>query len=153
MTLTRSVRTNATGRAGDGPGTPVKNPRRLGKRGLTLIEVMLATLILSVGLSMMLTASARCLTVMRRSREYQRAQWALNRGMLEHPILFAEKIEEQDVDGEDYDGYVFSREIEDDEDEDGLFVVRTWVTWPSGGREMKEEVVEVVYQKPEGVGK
>ena len=123
------------------------------RSGLTLIEVLLATLILGVALSMMLTASARCLTVMRRSREYQRAQWALNRGMLDHPILFTEKIEEQDVDGEDYDGYVFSRKVEDDEDEDGLYVVRSRVTWPSGGRELTEEIVEVVYQKPEGVGK
>jgi prepilin-type N-terminal cleavage/methylation domain-containing protein len=123
------------------------------RRGFTLIEVLLATLILSVALSMILTGSSRCLTVMRRSGEYQRAQWALNRGMLEHPILFTEKIEEQDVEGEDYEGYVFSRKIEDDEDEDGLYVVRTRVTWPSGGREMNEEIVEEVYQKPEGVGK
>lgn len=116
------------------------------KRGMTLIEVLLASVILGTGLAALLTATSRCLIVMRRSQEYQQAQWALTQGELEFPILYAEDIMDQDVSGEDYDGYTFSREIEDDEDEDGLYLVRSKVTWESAGREKIEEVVEYVYQ-------
>lgn len=116
------------------------------KRGMTLIEVLLASVIMGMSLTAMLTATSRCLVVMRRSQEYQQAQWALTQGELQFPILYAEDIMEQDVSGEDYDDYTFSREIEDDEDEDGLYLVRSKVTWQSAGREKFEEVVEYVYQ-------
>ena len=115
---------------------------------MTLIEVMLASAILALGLTMLLTAASRCLGVMRRSAEYQEAQWALRLAMLEHPIAFAEDIREQDVAGEEYEGYVFTREIED-EDEDGLYVVRHRVTWGSDKRPKFEELLEYVYQEPE----
>ena len=121
------------------------------KRGMTLIEVLLASVILGTGLTALLTAASRCLVVMRRSQEYQQAQWAMTRGELEFPIIYAEDIMDQGVSGEDYDGYTFSREVEDDEDEDGLYLVRSRVTWESAGREKVEEVAEYVYQ-PESEG-
>lgn len=130
-------------------------PHRGRNRGMTLIEVLLASLILSVGLATLLTATSRCLMIMRRAGEYQRAQWALNRGMLEHPILTTKNIEDQTVDGEDYDGYVFSRTVAageaaaDDEDKDGLFVIRSRITWKSGSHDQVEEVVQMLYRKPE----
>ncbi len=111
----------------------------------------MAAAILSVGLTAILTATSRCLAVISRSREYQEAQWALNRGIAENPFFLAEDIREQEVDAEEYDGYVFSRQVEDDEDEDGLFLVRSRVTWVRREREFVEEVVQYVYQVLEDV--
>lgn len=110
---------------------------------------MLAALILGVGLTVVLTGASRCLAVMKQAREFQRAQWALDLGALEHPILFVEDIKEAGVDGEEYDGVTFSREVEEDDDEDGLYVVRSRASWGEEGKGAVEEVVEYVYQPPE----
>lgn len=119
------------------------------RAGLTLIEVMLASAILAASLTALLTAASRCLQVMRRSREYQEAQWVRGMGELEYPLLFVEDIAEQSVSGVDYGRYTFSREVEDDEDEDGLYVVRTRVDWGQGPSKRYEEVYQYVYQAPE----
>jgi type II secretory pathway component PulJ len=120
-----------------------------GRVGMTLIEVMLAVVILGAGMSVLLTGASRCLAVMRQSKEYQQAQWVMSVGQLEHPFMFAEDIEEQAVSGEDYDGYTFIRDIEEDDDEDELFVVRTRVVWERNGRERMTEIVEYVFQVDE----
>ena len=94
--------------------------------GLTLIEVMLAVAILSAGFAVLLSAAGRCLAVMKAAYTYQKAQWVLGMGQAEHPLIEVEDIEDLEVDGETYEGgFVFSREVEDDEDEDELYVVRT----------------------------
>jgi hypothetical protein len=118
------------------------------RAGLTLIEVLLAVLILGTGVAMMLTGAARCLAVMRNSRMYQRAQWALKMGELEHPLVVTNEVEELEVTGEVYDDdFTFEREVEEEaeEDKDGLFVVRTRVRWSDRGSELKEEVAQYVY--------
>lgn len=120
-----------------------------GRKGMTLIEVLLAVAILGVGMAVLLTSVSRCLAVMRQSKEYQHAQWVMSMGQLEHPLLFTDDIEDQDVSGKDYDGYTFVRDIERDEDEDGLFVVRTRVEWERNGRDRMTEVVEYVFQSEE----
>ena len=126
-------------------------PRQRCRRGMTLIEVLLATALMGVGLSVLLTGAARCLGVVKRSREYQMAQWALGMGMLEHPIEFLSEdddlidIEDLEVDPVDYDGFVFSREVMDDEDEDGLYAVHTHVSWESGGKQKTEVRVQYVF--------
>lgn len=119
------------------------------RAGMTLIEVMLAVVILGAGMTVLLTGASRCLAVMRQSKEYQQAQWVMSVGQLEHPFMFAEDIEEQGVSGEDYDGYTFIREIEEDDDEDELFVVRTRVVWERSGRERMTEITEYVFQAEE----
>ena len=123
--------------------------RQAQRDGLTLIEVMLAVAILGVGMAALLTGASRCVAVMKLSREYQEAQWVLELALLEHPIVEQDPIDEQEVDREDYDKYTFSREVEDDEDEDGLFVVRSRVRWPAGQGERTEEVVQYVFRPEE----
>ena len=118
---------------------------------MTLIEVLLATALLSVGFIVLLTGAARCLAVVKRSREYQRAQWALGVGMLEHPMEFLSEdddlidIEDLEVGEVDYDGFAFSREVMEDEDEDGLYAVHTQVAWESSGTTKKEVRVQYVF--------
>ncbi len=58
-------------------------------------------------------------------------------------------IEEVVVEPEDFgNGVMFSRDYEDDEDEDGLYVVRSRVQWSNKERQNTEEVVQYVYLEP-----
>jgi prepilin-type N-terminal cleavage/methylation domain-containing protein len=113
--------------------------------GFTLIEVLLAMVILGVGFAVILTGVSQCLAVMKSARKYQDAQWILDLGTMEHPMISGEDPEEMAVDPVEYpDGYTFEREVEEDEDEDGLYVVRSRVTWSERGRHGKEETVRYV---------
>lgn len=124
--------------------------RSTGRRGLTLIEVVLAVAILSVGLSFLLAAASKCIAVMKVSGKYQRAQWVRGRGELEFPLAEAEELEDIEVEPYDYeDGLTFSRTVDEDDDEDGLFVVKTRVSWSEHGRESFEEVVRYVWYPDE----
>ena len=126
--------------------SPLRQPRR---RGMTLIEVLLASLILGVGFTVLLSAASRCLASMKRAKDFQDAMWAVELGALEHPILFVKDIREQGVDGAAYGRMTFSRIVEEDDDKDGLYVVRSFVEWPPGGPRNREEVVELYYQPEE----
>jgi len=120
------------------------------KTGMTLIEVILAVTILSLGLSVLLSAAVKCLAVMKIAGRYQVAQWTRGLGDLEHPILEIEEIEDAKVDEVEYgEGYLYSREVDDDEDEDGLYVVRTRVSWSEGERDVLDEVVRYVWHPEE----
>lgn len=118
-----------------------------GSSGMTLIEVLLAVAIAGAALVILVTGSARCISVFKRSRDYQEAQWYLCLGELEHPLFMTNDVKGLEVSGVEYgDGYVFSRIIEDDENEDELFVVRTSVTWDRGSKKFTEEVARYVLQ-------
>lgn len=127
------------------------------RQGLTLIEVLIAAAILGVGLTALLTASSRCLAVMRAAKRYQDAQWALGMGELEHPVLMPkdrgddmDPVPLWEVSPTTYDnGMVYSREVEEpDEDEkDGLYLLRSRVAWTESGHAGYEEVVRYVFVK------
>ena len=118
------------------------------RSGLTLIEVLVAVAIVGTGFVVLLTGAARCLAVMKLARHYQTAQWVLGRGEAEFPLTATDDVEELEVSGEEYEnGFTFSREIEEDEDEDELFVVRTRVTWTDSGHERYEETVRYILQQ------
>ncbi len=114
--------------------------------GMTLVEVALAVTILAVGLTVLLTGASRCLAVMKASHRYQNAMWAIEKGMAEHPLFVTNDVKSLEIDGVEYGEYTFWRRVEDDEDEDGLYVTRTGVTWGDGDREMIEEVTQYVLE-------
>jgi len=121
---------------------------------MTLVEVLLAAALLGAGLMALLGGLSSCLAVMRASREYQRAQWTLSVGELTYPIRPVEDIEELAVDPDTdlVEGYAFARtvdekEIVDPNLDDGLYTIRTVVTWGSGGEGQSEELVSYVWQK------
>ena len=123
------------------------------KQAFTLIEVLIATMLLSVGLASMLGAASRCLQVMKRANLYQQTQWTLNRGEVDLPMRPTDEVEDWEVTGETYEnGLVFSREVEpfSEDEEDGLFIVKSTVTWSKRGRESYEEVTRYMYV-PEAV--
>ncbi len=118
------------------------------KRGMTLIEVLIALVILSVGVSSMMMAMARCLSVVRTARNREVARALIRRVDVENPID-KKTIEESADSGdfEDTEGYLWNREIlmVDEEERPGLFLVTTRVQWSERGRDTFEEVLSYKY--------
>lgn len=120
------------------------------RRGLTLIEVLLAVAILGLGIVMMLTAISRCLRVLQVSSGYHDVLWALSAGEAEFPMVFADNaddVEPEDIEvsAEDFGGFVYERMVEDpyESEEDSevrLLVVKTRVAWAGRTEEKFEEV-------------
>ena len=115
---------------------------------MTLIEVLIALVILSVGVSSMMMAMARCLSVVRTARNREVARALIRRVDVENPID-KKTIEESADSGdfEDTEGYLWNREIlmVDEEERPGLFLVTTRVQWSERGRDTFEEVLSYKY--------
>ncbi len=62
------------------------------KQGFTLLEVMIATIILSAGLVVLLTSFMQCQQVMTASQSYENAQYVLTLGMTVHPLPDPDKV-------------------------------------------------------------
>jgi prepilin-type N-terminal cleavage/methylation domain-containing protein len=133
---------------------PKAGNKRRSSRGLTLIEVLLAVALMSLGLVVMLTAITRCLKVLKVSTSYHKAMWALSAGEAEYPLILVQdgddmEPEDFEVSTEEFGGVVFERTVEDpDEDlEDNevrLLVVKTKLAWASGGKENTDEIVRYI---------
>jgi hypothetical protein len=124
---------------------------------MTLVEVLLAAALLGLGLTALLSGLSSCLAVMRASSEYQSAQWALSLGELAYPMTEVKEAEELIVDGDSslVEGYTFERmvdpkEVDDEQTDDGLYVVRTRISWGEGGEGQVEELVGYVWLKGGG---
>jgi len=122
--------------------------------GMTLIEVLLAVSILSLGLVVMLTAISRCLAVLKISEQYHKAMWAMSAGEAEFPLLRKPDVKPEDyaVDAQDYDGVTYMREVEDpdaesDENEQRLLVVVTKISWTGRGREQTDVIPQYIFYK------
>jgi len=118
------------------------------KTGMTLIEVLIAMVILSVGVSSMMLAMSRCLAVVRTARNFGVAHSLIHLVDMENPIdkkNIGETSESGDFD--DFEGYTWFRDIlqVDEEERPGLFLVTTRIQWSERGREAFEEVVEYKY--------
>ncbi len=121
--------------------------------GLTLIEVLLAVTILSLGLVVMLAAISRCLGVLKVSTRYHDVMWALSAGEAEYPLVVTDRRgaepedpEDLGVSTEEFGGILYERTVDDPyEDEDDsdvrLLIVRTRLAWADRGRENSDEIV------------
>ncbi len=118
------------------------------KTGMTLIEVLIALIILSVGVSSMMMAMSRCLAVVRTARNRDVARSLLRQVDIENPID-RKTIEETTESGdfEDHEGFEWSREIlmVDEEERPGLFLVTTRIQWAERGKDAFEEIVSYKY--------
>jgi len=118
------------------------------KHGLTLIEVLIALVILSVGVSSMMVAMSRCLSVVRTARNREVARGLILRVDVENPIESIDMTEMSDSgDFEDVEGYEWFRDIieVDEEQRPGLFLVSTRVQWSERGRNAFEEITVYKY--------
>ncbi len=129
-----------------------KIENRKSSRGLSLIEVMLAVVILGIGSGVLLLATARCLAIVTKSQHYSTAQRLILRIGAEHPLARSE-VDTGIKSGtfHDEEGYRWEREITEPESKErkGLFTVRTRVSWSDRGRDSFEEVSTWHFIPPE----
>lgn len=119
------------------------------KKAFTLVETLLALLILSFGMTVLLTGAARSMASIRMSKDYQDAQWTFGQAEVLFPLLVTGDPMELEVPPHDFDnGHVFERRIEETEDE-GLFIVHASVTWSLRNRQGREETVRYLLVREE----
>lgn len=70
------------------------------RRGFTLLEVMIATIILSVGLVTLLTSFMNCQKVMMASQDFETAQYVLTLGETAYPLPSPEQVTNDPIDNE-----------------------------------------------------
>ncbi len=70
------------------------------RRGFTLLEVMCATIILSLGLVALLTAFMQCQRIMRNSQGFETAQYVLMLGETIHPLPSPDLVADDPIDSE-----------------------------------------------------
>ncbi|MBR5592005.1 MAG: type II secretion system protein [Kiritimatiellae bacterium] len=125
-----------------------RRKRKTGTAGFTLLEVMLAVIILGGTLSVLYRSIIVNIRMIDVSHERQEIAYVFSLGELEYPLRDIEDIEEDavvDPDSSLKEGYVFERTVDEKEDpeegvvDDGLYVVRTTVTWGDGRN--TEEIV------------
>jgi prepilin-type N-terminal cleavage/methylation domain-containing protein len=115
--------------------------------GMTLIEIMLALTIVSIGLVTLITAASRCIAVARSARIYETARHMIGRVDLENPIK-KDEIEDGSDSGtfSDNPDFKWEREIEQiGEEEDPLFLIRTRVSWSERGKVAYEEITTYLF--------
>lgn len=106
------------------------------RQGLTLIEVLMAVVILGTALVGLMQGMSQCLSAFSLARRVQGLQSVLGLGEIAHPMIIeSDPVNDLEVspDSDLADGYAFERECEEDEDEDNLYVLRTRVTYGRGG--------------------
>jgi len=125
----------------------------MNRSGFTLIEILIATMILAFGLMALMAGLSNCAAMMSLAKEYQSAQYVFSLGELKYPLVESDAVEEEvpvEPDADLVEGYVFERtvdekDLETNEVDDGLFVVRTRVSWGTGDDQF-EELVRYVRQ-------
>ena len=70
------------------------------RRGFTLLEVMCATIILSLGLVALLTAFMQCQRIMRTTQGFETAQYVLMLGETLYPLPSPELVSDDPIDSE-----------------------------------------------------
>ena len=137
------------------------------KKGMTLVEVLLALMILGVVLTAVMMALTQSLGLMRAAKDALDAQWVLGLGELKNPIRETDDVKEKVPVAAESLGdllpdemkkrnYMFERVVDEKEEgpdieDDGLYVVRSRVSWGGvryrGFKGSSEEVVRLVLEK------
>ena len=139
---TRACPSKSAGRSRD-----TRHPTPDTRHGFTLLEIILAMVILSVSVAALVGSSSKCIAVARKAMDFETARRVLAQGELEFPLIVATNdLEQLEVEGELYEGdYEFSRKIEELEEDEDLFIVRTTVSWPRRNGRSQLEVLSYVY--------
>ncbi|MBR6021056.1 MAG: hypothetical protein IK066_01405 [Kiritimatiellae bacterium] len=131
---------------------------------MTLLEVMIAVVILGVSVGALVAASSRSLAVVRQAQDYEAARRMLGRVEAENPLWLKDEIEAGSesgrFEGSDASGWSWERVLEEVEttgesgaEGEGLFLMKTRVHWPtSGGGQGTEEIVEYLFVPKNGAG-
>ena len=73
---------------------------RVDRQGFTLIEVMVAMIILALGIVVLVTSFANCQRVMKESQDYETAQYVLALGETVYPIPSPDLVTEDPLEDE-----------------------------------------------------
>ncbi|NLC80694.1 MAG: prepilin-type N-terminal cleavage/methylation domain-containing protein [Lentisphaerae bacterium] len=148
------------------------------RSGFTLIEILIATMILAFGLFSLMVGLSNCAQMMSLSKEYQDAQYVFSLGERLYPVPPSSEITEAEEDEklniepvtveemlndleedmprerlEALKGFTFERSVDERPDletnqvDDKLYILRTRVSWGSGKEGYYEELVRYVRQK------
>ncbi len=139
------------------------NPKRA---GFTLIEILIATMILASGIMVLLTGVGNCAHMMTLSKQFQETQYIFSLVDLKYPIEATADVENDlPVDSisavelienpsqqmqEVLERYTFVRTVDErnlemNQVDDGLFIVRSIVSW-GPGEDDREELLRYVRQ-------
>ena len=116
--------------------------------GLSLVEVLLSIVILSVGISALMIATNKCLVVLKRAQNRDIAYNLIRQIDTDYPIQKSEldeKIESGSF--KNYDDFTWEREIlfEDFEKTPGLFLINLTVKWSEKGNVSNEKISYYIY--------
>ena len=144
------------------------------RNGFTLIEILFATMILATGLFSLMVGLGNCAQMMALSKEYQDAQFVFSLGERCYPIPPNDEVTDPEEDErlnidpvgaeemidelqmdvsrearETFKDFTFERrveekELETNEEDDGLYVLRTRIAWGSGKEGYHEELVRLI---------
>lgn len=106
------------------------------RAGMTLVEVLLAVFVLGVCLVGIMEGMARCMDVFHAAGVVRQGANVLARGDAEHPLFVKnDPVEDLAVsaDGSLLEGWTYERTVEEDDDEDGLYLVTTTARKGRGG--------------------
>lgn len=125
--------------------------RRKRRAGLTLVEVILALMIIGTGLVALVAAVSRCLAVPRLAQNFDTARELLGQLEAEEPLQAEEDIEDAAGRGTfdaPHANFSWERTVEQEgeEEEDGLWRVTTTISWTENNRTRNEQVVTLFYR-------
>jgi len=118
------------------------------KNGITLVEVLLSIIILSIGIAVLMLATSKCLSVLKSAKNQNIVQNLIQELNVEYPIV---KVDLQELyesgNFKKYDDFSWSREIKmvDEDDKPGLFLIKTKIYWNERGKNIFEEVSYYIY--------
>lgn len=133
--------------------------------GMTLLEVMIAVVILGSSIAALVSATSRALAIVRQARNYEQARRMLGLVDVENPLWLKDEITPGTESGRFESappGWSWERTFEEIQtssesalDEgDGLFLLRTRVYWTqSGGSRGMEETVQHLFVPENNEGK
>ena len=134
--------------------TGVGPSRGKNNQGFSLIEVILAMLILGIGMASITAMASRCLAIARKARNFETARLLLGKIDLESPIDY-ENFGAGSESGrfEDNDGFSWKRTIEQiGEEDDGIYKMRIEIFWSDRNKEVSEEVETYLHVPEELTG-
>jgi prepilin-type N-terminal cleavage/methylation domain-containing protein len=139
---------------------------RKSRAGFTLVEILIATMILATGIMVLLTGVGNCAKMMTLAKQFQETQYIFSLVDLKFPIEATTNVEE-DIPVESmscvdlleepspqmleilerytFERTVDERELEMNQVDDGLFIVRSVVSWGTD-EEDREELIRYVRQ-------
>lgn len=121
------------------------------RAGLTLVEVILALMIIGTGLVALVAAVSRCLAVPRLAQNFDTARELLGQLEAEEPLQAEKDIEDAAGRGtfdSPHANFSWERTVEQEgeDEDDGLWRVTTTISWTENNRTRNEQVVTFFYR-------